>query len=144
MDPKLTIELVPSTCWYSNLRSELPKEKWDVLRRACYKWADYKCQVCGDTGPKHPVECHEVWDYDDNNKVQKLEGVIALCPNCHMVKHMGRSQVIGKGEHAKNHLKKVNGWSNSQAVKYINKAFNTWERRSQFEWELDLSWLEGL
>jgi hypothetical protein len=30
--PRLTIELVPSTCFYSNVRTLLPKKVWDNLR----------------------------------------------------------------------------------------------------------------
>jgi len=53
---ELTIELVPKTCWYTNLRSELPKSKWDKLRKKSYQEADYKCQICGGKGNRHPVE----------------------------------------------------------------------------------------
>src|SRR6266487_470536 len=28
---RLTVELVPTTCWFSNLRSELSKDEWDRL-----------------------------------------------------------------------------------------------------------------
>ena len=31
--PKLTIELVPRTCFYSNVRSNLPDKEWDRLRK---------------------------------------------------------------------------------------------------------------
>jgi hypothetical protein len=70
--PKLTVELVPETSWYSNLRSELTEEQWDTVRRRCYVAADYRCEVCGGRGPKWPVECHEVWSYDDLEHVQTL------------------------------------------------------------------------
>lgn len=33
---KLDFEMVPDGCWYSNLRSVLPKEAWDILRRMVY------------------------------------------------------------------------------------------------------------
>ena len=58
---KLTIELVPKTAWYKNVRSEVSKDRWDELRKECYRNANYKCEVCGGTGPKWPVECHEIW-----------------------------------------------------------------------------------
>ena len=57
---KLTIELVPKTSWYSNVRSNVSRSQWDKLRKKCYLNADYKCEVCGDTGIKQgfkwPVE----------------------------------------------------------------------------------------
>ena len=33
---KLNFELVPDSCWYSNLRSQLPKEVWDRIRKKAY------------------------------------------------------------------------------------------------------------
>src|SRR5437588_2921912 len=92
----LTVELVPSTCWFSNLRSELDKDDWDRLRHAVYERAGNYCEVCGQRGAQHPVECHEVWEYDDEHSVQRLSGLIALCPACHEAKHMGRASSMGR------------------------------------------------
>ena len=36
---KLTIELVPRTAWFSNVRSMVSREDWDVLRKECYAQA---------------------------------------------------------------------------------------------------------
>ena len=140
----LTIELVPRTCWYSNLRSELSKKDWDIIRRNCYKKADYKCEICGGQGPNHPVECHEIWEFDDEARLQTLKGVIALCPACHQVKHFGYAQVKGKGEQAKKHLCKINGWSSLDADLYIEGAFEQWARRSNHEWRLNIDIVEQL
>ena len=68
---KLTIELVPKTAWFSNLRSILARAAWDKLRKESYKNAAHKCEICGGYGKKHPVECHEIWEYDDKNHIQK-------------------------------------------------------------------------
>ena len=61
---KLTIELVPKTSWFTNLRSLVSKEQWDKIRNKVYWKAGYKCEICGSKGPKWPVECHEIWHYD--------------------------------------------------------------------------------
>lgn len=50
-------------------------------------------KVCGGRGEKWPVECHEMWQYDDKNHVQKLAGLIALCPDYHKVKHIGYASI---------------------------------------------------
>jgi len=139
--PRLTVELVPATCWYSNLRSELPKERWGLLRRAVYRQASNRCEVCGGRGPRHPVECHEVWLYDDDRHVQKLERMIALCPACHECKHMGHANVTGNGARARRHLAQINGWTASQVDQYLERVFVVWQRRSQHPWRLDLSTL---
>lgn len=140
---KLTIELVPKGQWGANLRSALPKSEWDRLRKAAYRKAGYVCEICGGKGPKWPVECHEIWNYDEDTKTQNLVGLIALCPSCHEVKHMGRTMAVGKGEKGIAHLMKVNGWSREDAHHYIEAAFETWSRRSCESWTLDLSWLDN-
>lgn len=93
-------------------------------------------------GEKHPVECHEIWHYDDEKHIQKLTGLTALCPSCHQVKHIGLARVRGKEAEAKKHLAKVNNWSNLEVEKYLTTVWSQWRKRSQNNWKLDLSWLE--
>jgi hypothetical protein len=109
---RLTIELVPETAWFRNLRSEISGEAWDKIRKDCYKNAGYVCEICGGVGQRHPVECHEIWEYDDGDKRQILRGVIALCPSCHEVKHIGLTQMRGGLDRAVSHMAEVNGWGN--------------------------------
>lgn len=137
--PRLTVELVPKTCHYSNLRSELPRTDWDRLRRLCYHQAGYRCEVCGGRGDRHPLECHEVWEYDDVRMVQALAGVVALCPACHEVKHLLRATKAGRQEQALAHLAEVNGWTPAQTRRYFGGECVTWARRSRVEWTLNLN-----
>jgi len=117
---KLTIELIPSTCHYSNVRTTVKPIEWDKIRFISYAAAGNVCELCGDTGKnqgyKHNVECHEIWEYDDVNHIQRLAGLISLCPTCHQVKHIGRAIAIGKEKEAHAQLRKVNGWSPEQVV----------------------------
>lgn len=138
----LTIELVPQTAWYRNVRSNVSPEEWDRLRRIVYQRAGNVCEVCGGRGGRWPVECHEVWRYDDARRIQKLERLIALCPSCHEVKHIGLAHARGNQRRAIAHLAKVNGWSNEDARHYIEACFEQWSRRSQHQWTLDISYLE--
>lgn len=143
---KLTVELVPKTCWYTNVRSNVTPDEWDVIRKKCYKEAGNKCEICGDTGKnqgvKHNVECHEIWDYDDENRIQKLIGLIALCPYCHKSKHVGLAQMNGEEHIVIEHLAKVNNITISEAVGHIDDSFMIWDERSKHKWELDISYLE--
>jgi 5-methylcytosine-specific restriction endonuclease McrA len=141
---KLTIELVPSTSWFSNLRSLLSPEEWDKIRKGCYKHAGYKCEICNGVGPTHPVECHETWEYDEKGSIQKLIGLIALCPSCHEVKHIGLAGIKGRHGEAIAHFCKVNECSESEAEKYVKEAFATWSERSEQEWDLNIELLEEL
>lgn len=140
---KLEIELVPKTSWYNNLRKILSKSEWDQIRKQCYEQANYKCEICGDTGKNqgysHDVECHEIWEYDDENYLQKLKGFIALCPMCHKAKHIGLAFVKNEGEKVKEHFKEVNDLEDNEARRKINEAFETFKIRSQYNWETDIS-----
>lgn len=141
---KLEIGLVPSTCWFSNVRSAVTKADWEVLKKATSERAGRKCEICGGVGPKWPVECHEIWHYDDVKKVQTLKGLIALCPSCHQTKHIGLAQIRGKGTEATIHLAKVNGITLKEATAYIESAFVVWRERSKHQWKLDIDFLKGL
>ena len=139
---KLTIELVPSTCWMTNVRSQVSKESWDEIRREVYQAAHHRCQICGGRGDFHAVECHEIWRYDDEKRSQVLDGMLALCPACHQVKHIGLAQINGQGAAARDHLAKVNGLTVAQADAEIKKAFDTWAERSRHNWVLFLPFLD--
>jgi 5-methylcytosine-specific restriction endonuclease McrA len=140
---RLTIELVPSSSWLNNVRAIVSRKQWDILRSQVYDQAWNVCQICGGVGPKHPVECHEIWHYDDKKLIQKLEGMIALCPDCHMVKHIGLARIQNRGEKAVKHFMKVNKLSKKEAEKHIQNAFMTWNARSRKKWKLDISSLSA-
>jgi len=145
---KLKIELVPSTLWGMNLRSLLTRGEWDKLRRWSYGKADNRCEICNASGleqnRRHAVECHERWEYDDINRIQKLVGVISLCPRCHQVKHFGRALSVGAGRYAIQHLRDINDWSVEKAQQYVEVEFRLHTLRSVGPaWRLDLRWLAG-
>lgn len=137
----LTIELVPETCWFSNVRDHVDADQWKTVKKTTFKNASYMCEVCGGVGDEHPVECHEIWDYDDTQKVQTLKGTIALCPSCHEVKHIGFANTRGRGAIAEAWLKQINQWSEQQTDAYIHQAFEVWKERSKKKWTLNLDWL---
>ena len=140
----LRIELVPKTSFFSNLRSELTQSQWDKIRKTIYEKSNHKCEICAGKGRKHPVECHEKWEYDVATGVQKLIGLESLCPACHKVKHIGYALSTGRGKSAIKHMMKVNKISEDEAWLAIDEAFLEWEYRSQFNWRLDLSLLSAL
>lgn len=139
--PRLTVELVPRTCWYSNVRTNVKASEWNKCKAFVRERSGDRCEVCGGRGQRWPVECHEVWDYDDEKGIQRLEGLIALCPRCHEVKHIGRAEAIGRLAPAKEHLAKVNKWKPSEVTDYLLSCFALWDVRSGRAWELDISYL---
>jgi hypothetical protein len=139
METRLTVELVPSTCWYTNVRSNVSQAVWDGLRRRVAAEAGHRCEICGGRGRRWPVECHERWAYDDAAKVQRLERLVALCPDCHEAKHAGLASKRGRLDAVIGHLVKVNGWSADDAALYLEAVFETWAQRSRHQWTLDIS-----
>ena len=103
-----------------------------------YELAGKRCEVCGGRGSKHPVECHEVWEYDETARVQRLVRMVALCPACHEVKHIGLANIKGRGEIAAAHLAEVNDWT-PQVTAVYDQAFDVWKARSNRTWSLDVS-----
>jgi len=138
----LTIELIPSTSWADNVRAILTPKQWGYLRSQVYAAAYHICQICGGVGPKHPVECHEIWSFNNKTLIQKLEGMIALCPDCHMVKHIGLAEIRGQKERAIQHLMFVNKMTWEQAETYVFQCFKLWNERSKKIWTLDLTHLK--
>ena len=134
---RLTIELCPKTCWFSNVRSAISNGQWTYLSNKVRSDAYDVCRVC----LAEARDCHEVWFYDDHNLVRKLIGLRALCKNCHMVKHIGYAEVQGKGERALRHFMKVNDMTRADARAAIKKSFYVWEQRSKKLWALDISLL---
>lgn len=143
----LTIELVPKSAWYSNVRSNVTESVWNAIRRKSYSIANNKCEICGDVGKNqslmHNVECHEIWQYNDETKTQKLIGLISLCPFCHKTKHAGLAQINGEVEIVIQQLIKVNNMTKHEANEYLNAAFEIWRERSNHEWRLDIGFLDG-
>ncbi len=142
----LTIELVPKTSWYSNVRSNVTSTQWSKIKKDRATLAGYKCEICNgtgfDQGIRWAVECHEIWEYDDKNHIQKLKSMTSLCPRCHEVKHIGLAAVRGKLEYATQHFMAVNGVSSDEAEDYIIGCFEEHAERSKHEWALDLDHLE--
>jgi len=138
----LEIELVPKTSFFNNVRSIITDSQWDTIRRKCYKKANHICEICGGKGDKWPVECHEVWQYDDTNHIQKLIGFIALCPNCHKVKHYGYATITNNAELVFNYFIKINNINKEEAIKYIDNVFELWKLRSKYNWEVNIDFLD--
>ena len=140
-DYKLKIELIPDGCWGSNLRAILSKKQWDFLRSDAKIRSGGKCSICGRKSNR--LHAHERWSFDVDKKIQKLEDVIAVCPDCHSVIHIGRTQLVGNVERAEKHFMKVNACSYADFIRELGRANEEHKARNKVsEWGLDLSWLK--
>lgn len=149
-DPsRLTVELVPSTAWWSNVRSNVSRSEWEKCKAYSKAKTNGVCIICSGRGQeqgwRYATEAHEIWDYDDDRQVQTLVDIVPLCPLCHQCKHLGRTRAVSNLQQwirVVGHLQKVNRWPDWKVEKYINLVFQIWEVRSSMQWELDISFLE--
>ncbi len=141
MNPKILVELVPKTSWYNNVRSIVAPNDWDILRKDAYKRANHKCSICDAKGR---LEAHEIWHYNDQLCIQKLDEIKALCHSCHMVYHLGFASVNGEYDKTIKHLGKLNQWTKEETILYADAVFEVWYMRSRKQWTIDLTLLDKL
>ena len=141
----LFVDLIPRTCWFTNVRSCVAQRDWERLRRVIVERAESKCEVCGatrDASIKRWLEVHERWAYDEFTATQPLKRLICLCTDCHQTTHFGFAQVQGRDERALRHLMDVTGIDRHDAEVRVQRAFAVWENRNRTTWTLDLSMLK--
>ncbi len=136
---ELFIDLIPITCWFTNVRSCTDIRDWDRLRDYVYSRVNNTCECCHNK--TNDIEAHERWHYDNDTKTQKLVRLVALCKMCHTSTHIGLAGIKGKGYEALEHLKKVRNFTNEEAIEHKKQAFQVWSERNTIEWNLDLSLL---
>jgi len=147
--PVLSIEPVPFSSRFSSVRGYLGHAEFNRLKKAVFVRAGYRCEICLENGfeqgHQHPVECHEVFEYDDLKGTQKISALMSLCPRCHSVKNieLSRAKSDEEFEVAMAQLAKVNGWSKPQAQTYYQHALHVWKERSKKPWDLNLDLLDG-
>lgn len=149
---KLTIELVPSTVWFSSLHKLMDRKNWEQLKSSVYLREERKCWICAST--QLPLELHEFWEYDDTNRIQRLVEMHHLCRLCHMVKHIGLWCHTAKGletlkriglnrEDLIKHFCRVNNCAKEDFLRHEEKAFKTWRERSKSNWIQDFGEFEN-
>jgi hypothetical protein len=134
---KLRSDLIPRSSRYINLKNLAKPYQWDIIRREAYKNSNHVCGLCGKEGR---LECHEQWEFDDINHIQKLIGTIALCNYCHSIKHLGFMAVNKSNEDIvkiTNHFMQINHCSKKEFDTYVSYTFSQWGERSKFQWTID-------
>lgn len=138
---ELFVDLIPSSCWFTNVRYCVDSEDWKCIRKKVYSRINYVCECCKKNCivEKLQIEAHERWSYDYSTLTQKLVRIIGLCKPCHLVTHYGFARISGKEQETFEHLKKVRGFELDELKKHIDTAYDIWMKRNQYEWNLDLS-----
>jgi hypothetical protein len=142
----LFVDLVPSSCWFTNVRSCVTPRDWDRLRLMIYRRAGHRCEACGserDSETGVYLEAHERWAFLSGN-VQVLKRLICLCTPCHEVTHFGLATVRERDAEALRHLMRVNNWHHRTAQDHVDDAFRLWRIRSASDWALDIGMLTAV
>ena len=138
----LFVDLVPSSCWFTNVRWCVTEADWERLRRPILRRTGARCEACGtveDRRSGRGLEVHERWHYDYDRGVQSLRRLVALCPACHTSTHLGLAAIRGRADEALAHLQAVTGMTDAEARDHVRVAYEKWAVRSALTWELDLS-----
>ena len=140
----LFVDLIPTSCWFTNVRSCVSRQNWDRLRHMVYSRAGQRCEICtaaADPGAGFRLEAHERWSYDETSSVQRLVRLVCVCRHATARHISGSPESKGRGESALAHLMCVNGWNIAAAEAHIGLAAQLWRQRSLRDWHLDLSML---
>lgn len=140
----LFVDMIPRTCWFTNVRTCVSERDWERLRRMIVRRAGHRCEACGtgeDRDARRWLEAHERWSYDDRTDTQTLRRLICLCSPCHLVTHLGYANVTGRADEALTHLREVTGMSDQQVNRHVKDAGRLWTERSARHWRLDLRML---
>jgi hypothetical protein len=137
----LFVDLVPSSCWFTNVRTCVDARDWDRLRTMVYHRAGQRCEACGaaDDRANRYLEAHERWHYDDTRTIQVLRRLVCLCTPCHEATHYGLATIRGRDRQASAHLRTVTGLSAVALDRHLADAYAAWQERSRRTWSLDLS-----
>ena len=137
----LFIDMIPSTCWFTNARSCVMGSEWDRLRRFVYDRVKNKCECCGEVTSS--PEAHERWEYNEDTYTQIMRRLVCLCTACHETTHIGLAGIKGRYTEAMEHLKNVTCMTDSEAELHDRQSKSLWQMRSKHDWNLDLSILSN-
>ena len=140
--PRLAVEIIPSSLHGKNPRTAMGKAIWERHRKRVCEAAGNRCEICGGVGKRHPVEIHERYEYDETSAppCQRVIGLIALCPDCHAVKHLARARQVARQrgdpsiyESALRHLASVNDWDAEHVKVYLAEVREGFLRREALD-----------
>lgn len=138
----LFVDMIPRSCWFTNIRTCVTPQDWERLARMIYRRAGHRCEACNappDRGGGRRLEAHERWAFDDATRVQVLRRLICLCNDCHLSTHLGFANVTGRAGQALAHLGAVTGMTPAEISRHVQAAGDLWTERSRHLWTLDLT-----
>lgn len=143
----VTGDLIPHTSWGSSLANMLTRTSWNSLRFPLIHAHKNVCELCGIR--LNSLDVHEIWSFqppkgrkkkgEHQFGIQKLEGLVAVCSDCHRCFHLGRETAMGTIDQTLTRLRGINNWSAIEIKEYADAVFTRWTNHSEYQWALDLS-----
>ena len=134
---KLEPHLVPKPLWKHSASEKLGRTSWQAIRQDRLREAGDRCEICREPSVR-PLNCHEIWSYDDSNAVATLVGFEMHCAKCDLVTHMGRAIAHGYGDQALQQMTGVNGINLAEAKQIWLSAKGIWKTRNAREWSVKI------
>lgn len=141
--------MVPETLWNVNLRYLLKPKKWQEIRKIELKRVQndsyqFCCEICNRA--KDSLDCHEMWSYNDETLVQTLDGLIMLCKQCHLIKHIGFATNLAMEDKCNfegliEHFCSINKMTPTDFYQHYREEYEKWEERSKHNWTQDLKYI---
>jgi len=128
--------MLPKSSYGMTVQNCVHPSDWNRLKSFIEERANFKCECCDDKGP---LDAHERWSYNEEEKTQKLMRIIAICKPCHETTHMGLAQINGREEAAFDRLMQVRKMDKPTALKHLEDATKVKSRRDDIEWKQDFS-----
>ncbi|MGS1026795.1 HNH endonuclease [Burkholderia glumae] len=91
----ISFHFIPNEQNKKNVRSYIEYthgnwKKWQEIRLHYFAKHNHVCQSCKKTFDDKGLNLHELWDFNESSKIQKLIALIPLCPECHSIAHINR------------------------------------------------------
>ncbi|MCA3266825.1 MAG: hypothetical protein ING19_12230 [Azospirillum sp.] len=140
--------LIPSSSWGSSLANIAAN--WRDIKAPHIAARGGSCAVCGCVPVRRLPDCHEIWTYRmpeadaggiKEPGLQTLIGLESVCEDCHEIFHLSLATARGRGEIAAVRLAALNQWNAAELEAGLDTIMRSWERRSEIDWILDLSFL---
>lgn len=136
-----SVDCVPESAWFANLRSMIPTSQWKALSAYVRHRNHDQCEFCGSN---EKTEAHERWLFDEKTGRQKLMRIMCLCKMCHLSVHIGVATELGFREDAEKHIFATTGWTKKDLVKHLEDGSGRWQTISKMPWTQDVSIVQGI
>lgn len=131
---KIIPVLVPKPLWRINAHALLAKETWHRIRCDTFARDNHLCVICGQ---RLPLECHEVFSYDDTTGIALLKKLESRCTDCHACNHLGRlrKQSPEEFKQALIRIGSINKMRPGEVILLVKEAFRLHKTRTR-PWEV--------